>query len=245
MLDLRLFDETDRSVDVENLSGKLLLQKITKEFKGIPIMITTASNKVWTYQSLIDLGADAYWIKEGIDEQREAIDSINNYCQLLRLTSRLTDEPYKILRKLSEFSEKFERQKDTHWSTKYMWDNDETTEGRTDEISRSLNDATCVLKDYLHNHYLRFGSDSSNNETEAFVLSGLINKIAGVYELVHNLKAGQTARDVGVEYPRGDKRAKPLINLRNKYSHGYYQTANWTILKRCIDMTEIYLSKRK
>jgi CheY-like chemotaxis protein len=243
MLDLRLFDETDRSINIENLSGKLLLQRIKQEFRGIPVMITAASNKIWTYQSLINLGAEAYWIKEGIDEQREAIDSVNNYCKLLRLVSRMTGEPYKILKKLSDFSEEFERQKAAHWSAKHQWANYETTDGRTDEISKSLNEAVCVLKDYLHNHYLNFGADSPN--TEAFVLSGLINKIAGVYELVHNLKEGQTARDVGIDYPRGDKKAQPLIKLRNKYSHGHYQTANWATLKRCIELTEIYLSGRK
>jgi CheY-like chemotaxis protein len=242
MLDLRLFDEISRSLDVENLSGKLLLQRIKQDFRGIPVMIVTASNKLWTYQSLINLGADAYWIKEGIDEQREAVDSVNNYLKLLTMVTRMTDEPYRILRSLCEFSENFERKKSKHWSVRHVWANSEITEGRTDDISRSLNEAVCVLKDYLHHHYLNFGS--TNSDTEAFVLSGLINKIAGIYELVHNLKAGQTARDVGIEYPRGDDKAKPLIKLRNKYSHGYYQTANWAILKNCIEKTKIYLSKR-
>ena len=243
MLDLRLFDELDRSIDVENLSGKLLLQSIKQDFKGIPVLITTASNKVWTYQSLINLGADAYWIKEGIDEQRQIIDSVNNYCKLLFLLHNMTEKPYIILRKLADFSERFERQKASHWSIKCCWKNRAITNGRTEEISNSLSDAVCVLKDYLHNHFLNYGSDSQNNES--FVISGLINKIAGVYELVHNLKAGQTASKVGLVEKRKDIKAEPLIVLRNKYSHGNYQTADWKVLSDCIDKTQVYLAPRK
>src|SRR5262249_54552771 len=66
-LDLRLFDETERSIEIGNVSGKLLLARIRKDFKGVPVLITTASNKIWSFRELINLGADAYWVKEGMD----------------------------------------------------------------------------------------------------------------------------------------------------------------------------------
>ncbi|MCL5028477.1 MAG: response regulator, partial [Bacteroidetes bacterium] len=80
LLDLRLFpayDELHRH-DVEKMSGALLLKMLREEYLGIPIIVTTASNKVWTYAKLIELGADAYWIKEGLDEKYDVNDSKSN-----------------------------------------------------------------------------------------------------------------------------------------------------------------------
>lgn len=237
LLDLRLFDETERSIDLANLSGKLLLEKIKRDFRGIPIIITTASNKVWTFQKLINLGADAYWVKEGLDEQRTAEDSVNNYLRLSDLIYRMTDGRYDDLRSFSSYARKFDEGKSYHWSNNINWLNGEQTQGDVEAISRSLNDSVLVIKNYLHNYHLGYGFGEGPDE--AFILSGLINKIGGVYESVHNdpdYVGGGILRDA-----RGDLNLDVIRNMRNTFSHRSYTEAKWEDLKRCIDETIKYL----
>lgn len=236
LLDLRLFDETERSIDIENVSGKLLLKKIREEFRGIPVLITTASNKVWTFQKLINLGADAYWVKEGLDEQRTAEDSVNNYCKLLFLVDKMTDGRYQELKKFSSYAERFEREASNHWSKNITWANGDQTYGAVKGISESLNDSVLVLKNYLHSYHLGYGFQDKLNES--FVLSGLINKICGVYESVHD--AQKNTNYVTYE-ERGDVGLDRIKELRNRFSHQRYRSATWQTLVECIEETQKYL----
>jgi len=236
LLDLRLFDETERSIEIRNVSGRLLLEKIRKDFRGIPVLITTASNKVWTFQELFRIGADAYWVKEGLDEQRTAEDSVENYSQLLFLVDKMTDGRYVVLKEFATFAENFEQGAKKHWSKSFTWLNKNHTHGDVKAISRSLNDAVLVLKNYLHNYHLGYGFKDGPNES--FVLSGLINKICGVYECVHvaDKYTNHTTYEV-----RGDYALDTIKDLRNKYSHWSYQNATWDVLVRCIEETKKYL----
>lgn len=239
-LDLRLFDETGRSINIENVSGRKLLKRIRTDFRGIPIVITTASNKLWTFQDLINLGADAYWVKEGLDELRDVDDSIRNYCRLLFLVDKLTDGRYKVLHELSDYAEKFERDKSTHWSKEVLWANGEKTNGRLDQISACLNDTFYLLKSYLHIYHLKYGFKDTLNE--AFVLSGLINKIAGVYELVHGLDKNTYKNAITLRDERGDTNLEKLRVLRNLSSHaGGYPDVTWINLTETIDEAKNYL----
>lgn len=243
-LDLRLFEaeESERSIDVENLSGKLMLEKIREDFKGIPIIITTASNKVWTFQRLVNAGTDAYWVKEGFDEQRTAEDSVNNYLRLLDLVNKMTDERYQLLREFALYAEKFDKEKNKHWSKTVKWLNGEKPPGNVNAISKTLKDSVSVLRNYLHDYHLGYGYKDQLNE--AFVISGLINKIAGVYESVH---AVDQRVWVGVDFYelRGDTNQTPLRDLRNDASHNWYHLLTWNDLKRCIKETMNYLDTKQ
>lgn len=218
MLDLRLFDETERSIDITELSGSKLLEFIRRDFLGIPILITTASNKIWTYQSLIKLGADAYWIKEGFDEQREAKDSAKNYCQLVRLISKLTDERYETLINFAKDVQNLNKEESCWWEN-VTWIDGTLTKCKTEKIFGVLNDSILVLKNYLHNYHLEYGFRDEPNVS--FVLSGLINKIAGVYEFVHEIDDEEKYVKYGSDIIpiRGDLNARELKKLRNSASH--------------------------
>lgn len=239
LLDLRLFDETDRSIDIEKVSGKLLLQKLRNEFRGIPVLITTASNKVWTFQKLINLGADAYWVKEGLDELRTAEDSVGNYSRLLFLVDKLTNGRYQVLKDLSSYAEKFQQEAAKHWSKNFTWDNGEQTHGDVKGICKSLNDSVLVLKNYLHSYHLGYGFQDTLNES--FVLSGLINKICGVYECVH--EAGKSTNYVTYDQ-RGDYMLDRIKELRNQVSHWQpNKKTTWDTLVEGIEATKRYLDK--
>jgi response regulator of citrate/malate metabolism len=248
MLDLRLFDETNPSVDLNDLSGKLLLEEIKSDFFGTPIMITSASNKIWTYQKLINLEADAYWIKEGFDESREAKDSIDNYLNLLSLINKLTDEKYKTLSSLFKLAKDFRAtsrsNKSKHWFVQGNWSNRERRAGNVNNISSTLKDAVISLKGYLHNYHIN--QERMEKPNSVYVLSGLINKIAGIVEDVHGIEKNSNnnpaqRRSASSTFnERSDERAKKLYKLRGNQSH-VFADATWEHLDACISLAELYL----
>lgn len=61
-LDLRL-EQSDKERAIEQISGIRLLKQIRELNPGIPIIIFTASEKVLSYRTAMELGADGYWIK--------------------------------------------------------------------------------------------------------------------------------------------------------------------------------------
>lgn len=81
LLDLRLCDMdfgTDPQPEPKDLTGYKILEEIKKINKGIQVIITTASNKTWNYQSTHDLGANGYIIKRGDSDVAEDIRSLKN-----------------------------------------------------------------------------------------------------------------------------------------------------------------------
>lgn len=74
LVDLRL-SETDQGVeayDADDLSGFQVVDLLLKRLFGLPIMITSASNKLWNMEKAIERGAVGYWRKsdevEGCDK---------------------------------------------------------------------------------------------------------------------------------------------------------------------------------
>jgi CheY-like chemotaxis protein len=68
ILDLRLKekaqnDEIDQ-LNIENLSGMLVLDKLKKADPTVPVIMCTASNKAWSHDAAISKGADGFWTKE-------------------------------------------------------------------------------------------------------------------------------------------------------------------------------------
>lgn len=101
MLDLRLMPEEDIYIEeIRGLSGAILLQAIRKKFKALPIIMTTASNKVWSYEQVINLGADGYWIKEGLDLNYSNKETLANYIKLIELITKVTSHKYQYVKKI-------------------------------------------------------------------------------------------------------------------------------------------------
>ena len=138
LLDLRLEKNesgTDISIDkINELSGAKILEKIKKEHPGLPIIITTASNKQWIYSALKRLGADAYWTKEGIDTTASLSRSdnekycIQNYLDFIAILTHFQDnkEEYDLLRRLGKLKKELETAEienaKTYWWEEYKWD---------------------------------------------------------------------------------------------------------------------------
>lgn len=65
LVDLRLNGmEEDENLNTVEFSGMKVLEKIKLLNKGNQVIIFSASNKIWNLESLLDAGADGYYLKE-------------------------------------------------------------------------------------------------------------------------------------------------------------------------------------
>lgn len=64
IIDLRLHDEDFDEKNNENLTGNQIINYIKFKNKGIQIIVSTASNKVWNFQKNIKIGVTSFIVKE-------------------------------------------------------------------------------------------------------------------------------------------------------------------------------------
>lgn len=77
LLDLRLCDQDfSENVNPEKLTGIQILKEIKEINKGIQVIVTTASNKSWNYQTALSFGADGYIVKQGNSDVKEDISNL-------------------------------------------------------------------------------------------------------------------------------------------------------------------------
>jgi CheY-like chemotaxis protein len=84
LLDLRLKDEK-AGVQLTDLSGfkVLLWLKMHEKFKGLPVIMFTATTHAETVKVLMDAGVEMVWTKPGLDEQLDAESIKLRYKQLV------------------------------------------------------------------------------------------------------------------------------------------------------------------
>jgi CheY-like chemotaxis protein len=85
LLDLRLNDEEGKK-RLEDLGGYKLLQylKSHSSFKGLPVIMFTASSSAESTKKLLAAGAEAVWTKPGLDEGLSAEEILERYASLIR-----------------------------------------------------------------------------------------------------------------------------------------------------------------
>ncbi|GGZ35771.1 hypothetical protein GCM10007049_31270 [Echinicola pacifica] len=84
LLDLRLCDmdfDAAPQPKPKDLTGYKILEEIKKINKGNQVIITTASNKVWNYQSTYEIGANGYIVKRHDSDVAEDIKNLKNTIQ--------------------------------------------------------------------------------------------------------------------------------------------------------------------
>lgn len=98
-LDIRLDTNDHHSFKIEDYSGYKVLKEIKKDFKSInfstPIILLTASNKIWNIDAFRNYGVDAYYIKEHPDFIFDKETSKQNYNNLKQNFERLIFEGVK------------------------------------------------------------------------------------------------------------------------------------------------------
>lgn len=149
-LDLRLSSKDfNRQLFDDNyeLSGQKILKKIKTENPSLPVIIFTASNKIWFLDKQIQLGADGYFIKESLEFGIDDDFSYNNYLKLLETIQNVINKS-KYLRNIWKYTEEIK----SHFSENNFNDNAHK------RIIEKLEAAFGVLKlkriEFDENHYL-------------------------------------------------------------------------------------------
>jgi CheY-like chemotaxis protein len=102
LVDLRLKEkpigDVSDKINVASLSGMKVVDKIRKAKNILPIIMATASNKSWSYETALDVGATGYWEKESPDL---SIEQFYNYETTLDLLGTIVEnlEWYRKLEK--------------------------------------------------------------------------------------------------------------------------------------------------
>ncbi len=251
LLDLRLTtaDQTISSHNVQQCSGAKLLKQIREKYMGIPVLMTTASNKAWSYQNLLQIGADAYWIKGGLDENRSSEEIVNNYLLFLDLVEKLMGEKYQLLKL---FARRIEELKNiqTLWWVKAEWRHaDEDTILRQTNVKKSeifsmLYECFIMTRSFLQLYVMESGYNDVHSSSKfmiQFWASGIIQRLSFIIEAVHNFKdfgkngqeANSTLMSKTYEFRKGtkgekimpgrnDRKGRDLYHIRNEASHYAY-----------------------
>lgn len=94
-IDLRLDAKDHNQNIIENFSGFKILKRIKEDFLkpnfSTPIILITASNKIWNINNFLDYGVDAYYIKEHPDHISDQETSKQNYDKLKDDFSKLIE----------------------------------------------------------------------------------------------------------------------------------------------------------
>jgi len=103
LLDLRLNDEVGKK-SLEELGGFRLLKHIKSHagFKGVRVIMFTASSNAEAVKELLNAGAEAVWTKPGIDEGLSAVGIIERYAQLITLISDTFSPSYNLLSQIDD-----------------------------------------------------------------------------------------------------------------------------------------------
>ena len=206
LLDLRLSKESGIRIEVENLSGAILLKEIRKQFAGIPVLMTTASNKSWSFEVLQRIGSDGFWTKEGIDTAMTEKDSIKNYLRFAELVNILTDQEYGHLRWFASKLKEIKAATSSWWweTSKFAFEK----KVDRDEVDLILTHTLFIIREYLRNEVI---NPQKNHQTTTWLLPSLIiHNLGKIPELIYNTW--------NVEY-MFDSTAKELFKIRNNASH--------------------------
>ncbi|MBK9215795.1 MAG: hypothetical protein IPM59_09355 [Chloracidobacterium sp.] len=232
-LDLRLFDEVGR-VAPSKLTGLQLLKRLRKKYPALHIMVISASNKREVFEEVIRSGADAYWEKEGLDQHFDFTSSVDSYNRLILLVNRLSGQEYKQLREFTQFASGLRQVAYEHPNVWWIHS--------TDDLAETLLDAANMYRAFLHSSHLRYGA---NVGSDAFVLSGLINKVCGVYENVHPDYDYEAETWGNFLNRKHDYYAKKLKRARDEFSHAGYRVNGYSptaTFSQAIRTVEEYLS---
>jgi|SaaInlLV_10m_DNA_2_1039722.scaffolds.fasta_scaffold06560_2 DNA-binding NarL/FixJ family response regulator len=100
LLDLRLHEkavhDSTEIMNIENTSGIKVLKKIKNILPQVPVIMCTASNKSWSYEATINLGADGFWCKESPDFGTSPDYSFFNTLDLIKTIHDVTAWSKKI-----------------------------------------------------------------------------------------------------------------------------------------------------
>ncbi len=120
ILDIRLHDERGY-VNPSDLSGFQVMQMLNNKNIACPIMMLTASNKIWSMQKSFDGNALSFWIKGRMEEGEEGhtqqyLDLLD---QVISLVGVDIKSVYNLMIRIKDCSEKIINNTEKYWWEKY------------------------------------------------------------------------------------------------------------------------------
>ena len=231
LLDLYLKNEDFNKSELET-TGSVILKKIKQEYPFIPIIITTASNKARKQISLKQLGCDAWWIKESIDEQLKPTQSFARCFQLLNLVSKLTRDEYRFLQKCLNLI-RIGKQKILWWEN-HTWKDPKTGKEfkisiKKEQVWDQLEKGLIQLKTLFQNKIM--GETYRGEETEILSYIGVILYLSTLFEIFHRIDLTKNFSSYQMTQ-RGDYFGNAIYRLRNKAAHSYsHKVVNYQFMK--------------
>jgi CheY-like chemotaxis protein len=216
VIDLRLMGEKgapDRSNYAFETLGLSLLAEIRDEYPWIPILFTTASNKIWSYQAVMDFGADEYWVKEGLNIEQKADETVENYMQLLKFLERLGGKEYRFVKEVSKRISRFSElaSNSLWWETEPWW-----PRGKTTDKALMVEILTFSLSMYRTEIANRKREKKENDRLTWVIPSLIVQNLGKILEIVHNSEGRGTTDRMET---RGDVEGAKLYQLRGEASH--------------------------
>lgn len=213
LLDLFL-DKSDENKAIDETRGARLLHQIRRKYPMLPIIVTTASNKAKKRKTLRELGCDAFWIKEGIDEQLNPTESLARYMQLVELISKLTNDEFSFLKESMRLIDYMNKKK-MWWENDIPWANN-TKQMDKKKVVGVLMQCLFLLRTYLHNQVL--GEGYRTKLEEDFWLTGVIIKSATIIEEFH---ANEISSNISTAtlHDHADQLGVRLYLIRHQVAH--------------------------
>ena len=219
LLDLRLRGIEDQGVTQDDPpSGVHVLRAIRQKHKTLPVIITTASNKLWSYRMVMRDGADGYWMKQGVELGWGAAEVFGNYVDLRWMIS-LADRPLvRAMRKLEQLHAWMGHTANQWWA-QGRWASGEQRKGHTHSALVMLNMAMVEFRAYCQGYVFR-EIGVVNPSGVQWAVSPICTRLGGVVERI--------TIDGQVKYPNGGKGPpasthpsfEQVMAIRNNASHG-------------------------
>jgi CheY-like chemotaxis protein len=243
LLDLRL-DPGDQDRTAAEMSGAMLLRVIRRCHPAVPVIMTTASNKVTTLQEMERVGADAYWVKQGVDENRTERETVANYRALLRLVSQATGPEYQFLHRVTAHLERVRNSGGSLWWEEERWTREVLAKPRRDSIFGLLDDAILSLREYLRQTRLGIGYRISPHDE--YTVWSVMQHLGKVLEEVHRWDRVSDPDASVIGRTRADWFGFHLYKIRNEVSHltPALNLRDWSELQRYVANIAAYVSNR-
>jgi len=153
-----------------------------------PVMIVTASNKTSTTQTIISKGADAYWIKEGLDNRYSIEDSIYSYWEFVaKVYTLCCTENYLFLRNMKETLSVFNQF--TYWWEKIDRFKNKLCNGDAtqnviskDYVVSILKDSISITESMLRENLLKGFSQSLSSSIPSLLVVRLFQIIEEIHK---------------------------------------------------------------
>lgn len=223
LLDLRMNGvEEEDLYDTKKFSGYDILTKIKTKNRGNQVIMFTASNKAWNLKSLLQAGANGYYIKESPEFGFSDKFSIANYNSLKRDIENCLDDRY--LKDVYLYKREIDKCLDKRPFVRYN-----TKQKSTEKYHR-------LIKEELSACFNILNSDNSNRQYHALLM--MYKVVEYICDIFYNNDAVIDGRfSVGFYYPDKGTWHKKGDSIPNRKIEGQ--------LKPIVDDKDLYSTKNK